>query len=76
MAEGKRLYRPAEAAETLGLSRARIYQLIASGEISSVKLGSSRRIASVDLDDFVNRLRLEHGADATAERQTPALATI
>ncbi len=69
MTEGKRLYRPAEAAETLGVSRARLYQLIAAGEIGSVKIGVSRRVPAVDLDAYVSRLRSEHGADAT-ERAT------
>ncbi len=74
MTEGKRLYRPAEAAETLGVSRARLYQLIAAGEIGSVKIGVSRRVPAVDLDAYVSRLRSQHGADG-AERQTPARAT-
>ncbi len=74
MSEAKRLYRPGEAAAALGVSRAKIYELLATGELGSVKIGVSRRIPSVDLDIFVSRLRSENGADATAERQMPALA--
>ena len=33
------LLRPEQAAESLGVSRARVYQLIAAGEIPVVKLG-------------------------------------
>jgi excisionase family DNA binding protein len=38
------LYRPKEAAAAIGLSPAKIYQLMASGEVPSVKIGKSRRI--------------------------------
>ena len=57
MVEGRILYRPTEAAETLGLSRTRLYQLLAAGEIGSVKIGTSRRIPAADLEAFVNRKR-------------------
>lgn len=56
-----RLLRPEEAAEYLALSRARIYELLASGQIESVNIGRSRRIPLAALDDFVNRLRAEGG---------------
>jgi excisionase family DNA binding protein len=49
MAEGKLLLRPTEAASALGVSRARLYQLLASGEINSVKIGASRRVPAVEL---------------------------
>jgi excisionase family DNA binding protein len=62
MAEGRILYRPTEAAETLGLSRTRLYQLLAAGEIGSVKIGTSRRIPAADLEAFVNRKRQEPAA--------------
>jgi excisionase family DNA binding protein len=44
------LYRPAEAAELLGISRSQAYSLIAQGVIESVKLGSSIRIPARALD--------------------------
>ena len=61
MKEGKLLYRPAEAAQSLGLSRTRVYQLMQAGTLVSVKVGSSRRIPAADLDAFVRRLRDENG---------------
>ena len=61
MGEEKLLYRPVEAAESLGISRARLYQLIATGELGSVKIGVSRRIPAVDMDRYVERLRDEQG---------------
>lgn len=71
MGEGKLLYRPAEAAETLGISRARLYQYIASGELGSVKLGASRRVPAGDLTAFVERLCSQQNAKAS-ELTVPA----
>lgn len=39
------LLRPAEVAESIGVSRARAYELIAAGEIPSVKIGTSIRVS-------------------------------
>jgi excisionase family DNA binding protein len=36
------LLRPAEAAIALGISRSRVYELLAAGELPCVELGSSR----------------------------------
>ena len=52
----KILLRPEEAAKRLGVSRARLYQLLAAGEIASLKIGSSRRVPVAELDRFVDRL--------------------
>lgn len=38
------LYRPAEAADAIGVSRSRIYELIASGEVPSVRVGRTLRV--------------------------------
>jgi len=38
------LYRTHEAAEAIGVSRARAYQLIAAGVLPSVKVGGSIRV--------------------------------
>lgn len=45
------------AAKRLGCSRSTIYRLIKSGELSSVTIGRSRRIAESDLRDFIDRHR-------------------
>lgn len=56
------LLRPGEAAAVLGMSRSTIYELMASGEIPSIKVaGRSRRIATKDLVDYVDALRREQG---------------
>ncbi len=51
------LYRPEEGAQMLGLSRARMFELLASGSVESVKIGRSRRIPHAALEDYVSRLR-------------------
>lgn len=63
MQESRRLYRADEAAEELGISRARLYRFLAAGEIASVKIGASRRIPASALDAFVARLCEEQGCD-------------
>ena len=37
----------------LGVSRAKVYELMASGELRSVRVGGSRRICVDDLDTFI-----------------------
>ena len=43
------LLRVGEAAECLGISRSKCYELIASGDLPSIKLGQSVRIPLKDL---------------------------
>lgn len=57
----KLLHTADEAADTLGISRSRIYELMAAGHLEFVKLGRSRRIPREALEAFVTRLR-EEGA--------------
>jgi excisionase family DNA binding protein len=44
-----------EAAEFLRLSRAKIYQLLETGELASVHFGRSRRIPRAALYDYAER---------------------
>ncbi|MET9275410.1 helix-turn-helix domain-containing protein [Kribbella sp. NPDC003557] len=53
MQDIKLLYRVPEAAQALGISRAKVYQLIQSGALRSVKIDSSRLIRAADLMEFV-----------------------
>ena len=53
MAVERILYRPSEAAEAIGVSRSRVYELIASGEIPSIKVGSVRRVPVRELLEWV-----------------------
>jgi excisionase family DNA binding protein len=52
-----RLLTIAQAAERLGLSRSKLYELIAAGEISTVRIGRSRRIIPDDLASFIDSRR-------------------
>jgi excisionase family DNA binding protein len=49
------LYRPAEAADAIGVSRARAYELIAAGVIPSIKIGSSIRVPVEALRAWIDR---------------------
>ena len=48
-----------EAARALGIGRTRMFELIRSGEVPSIKLGRSRRIRPEDLEQYVERLATE-----------------
>jgi excisionase family DNA binding protein len=58
----KLLLTPEEAAEALSISRSKLYELLAEGQIESIRIGSSRRIPVRGLDEFVDRCRT--GIDA------------
>jgi excisionase family DNA binding protein len=47
------LFRPDEAAQRLGIGRTKVYELMARGELRSVKIGAARRISATALADFV-----------------------
>jgi excisionase family DNA binding protein len=42
--DGRLMLRPAEAADAIGVSRSKAYELIGSGVIPSVRLGGSVRV--------------------------------
>ena len=50
------LYRVSEVASALGLSRAKVYELINSGALRAVRIDGARRIRAVDLEAFVASL--------------------
>lgn len=52
----KLLVTPEEAAEMLGVSRSRIFDLTRSRELMSVQIGHSRRIPLAALREYVERL--------------------
>jgi excisionase family DNA binding protein len=64
---GRLLYRPIEAAEQLGISRTKLYELIAAGEIPAVVVGKRMRIPVSALREWVER--------RVAEVQTSALSS-
>jgi excisionase family DNA binding protein len=58
-AASRLLYRVSEAAVVLSLSRAKVYELIKSGALRSVRVGGARRITAADLEIFVASLGKE-----------------
>ncbi|WP_434591963.1 helix-turn-helix domain-containing protein [Streptomyces sp. A5-4] len=46
----------AEAARRIGIGRTKLYEYVASGEITSVKIGRLRRIPAEAVNDFLTRL--------------------
>lgn len=48
-------YRVPEAADAIGISRAKAYELIASGELPSVRIGSSVRVPVEALRAWLSR---------------------
>jgi excisionase family DNA binding protein len=51
-----------EAAETLAIPRSKLYELLASGAISSIRIDGSRRIPVTALEEYVSRLLAERTA--------------
>lgn len=51
------LLTPEEAAAALGICRTKVYELMGTGKLESVRIGTSRRIAVAALEEFVQRLR-------------------
>ena len=50
------LFKPEQGALVLGIGRSKIFELMATGEIPSVRIGRSRRISRQALEDYVARL--------------------
>lgn len=52
--------------QELGVSHATIYRLLATGDLASFKVGRCRRVAAVDLQDFIERQRVRAASDGWA----------
>lgn len=46
-----------DAARMIGVGRTKLYELIAAGEVETVKLGKATRITTASLHDLVRRQR-------------------
>ena len=51
-----------EAAETLAISCSKLYELLTSGAIASIRIDGSRRIPVTALEEYVSRLLAERTA--------------
>ena len=61
--EDRLLYRVPEVALILNISRSKVYELFASGELESVKIDRTRLVRSTDLHTYVDQL---HTVDKSA----------
>ncbi|PWU53380.1 transcriptional regulator [Micromonospora globispora] len=50
----KLCYTAREAATLLSVSRTKVYELLASGQLRSIRIGRSRRIAADELRRFIS----------------------
>jgi excisionase family DNA binding protein len=53
----KLLLTPEQAADVLSIGRTKLYELLATGELTSIRLGGSRRIPADAIRQFVADLR-------------------
>jgi len=51
------LLKPAEAAEMLAIGRTRIYEMLACGELPSLRIGRSIRVPVAALEQWVEKRR-------------------
>jgi excisionase family DNA binding protein len=49
-----------DAAHRLGISRSMMYELIAAGEVETLRIGRPRKVSVEALSAFVDRQRLRH----------------
>jgi excisionase family DNA binding protein len=56
------LMKPEEAAQMLGIGRTKVYELIRSGALRSVRIGGLRRISAIALAEFVAELEQQEEA--------------
>ena len=53
----KLLLTPTEAASALGIGRSKLYELLQTGELASVRIGACRRVPAEALHSFLLTLR-------------------
>jgi excisionase family DNA binding protein len=75
------LYSVEDAADMLGIGRTFMFQLIATGEINSLKIGRRRKVSRDALDAYIARLYAQQAspsaaaADNSAPKPTAAPST-
>ena len=53
MSSDRLAYRVGEAAQMIGISRSKMYELIASGNVPTIKIGASVRIPAEALREWI-----------------------
>jgi excisionase family DNA binding protein len=61
------LYRVSDVAACLSLSRTKVYELVRSRTLPSVRIGGARRVRGVDLAAYVDSLARVASLDPLAE---------
>jgi excisionase family DNA binding protein len=51
-----------EAAEALAISRSKLYELLTTGTVASIRIDGSRRIPLTSLEEYVSKLLAERKA--------------
>lgn len=64
------LLRPNEAAELLAVGRSKLYELIAAGDVSAIKIGRSLRVPAAALERRVAERAAPAGEDDGTEVTT------
>ena len=64
-----------QAASALSICRTKVYELLRTGQLESVLIGSSRRIPVAALDEYVERLRRSSDFHAQMRRQADRSAS-
>lgn len=67
------LLRPEQAAEAIGVSWSRLYEMLARGELTSITVGRSRRVPVDALRHWLAR-RLDEQASVDERRAEPIAA--
>jgi len=62
------LLTPEDAAELLAVGRTKLYELLRTGELESVRIGAARRIPAAALNAYVDQLRRDEIADLDGYR--------
>ena len=62
------LLTPEDAAELLAVGRTKLYELLRTGAIESVRIGAARRVPAAALTAYVDQLRRDEAADADGYR--------
>ncbi|MCG8914831.1 helix-turn-helix domain-containing protein [Actinokineospora sp. PR83] len=52
----RKLYRVEEVARIMQIGRSKVFDLMRSGELASVKIGGSRRVPARAIDSYLDRL--------------------
>jgi excisionase family DNA binding protein len=63
----KLLYRVGDVAACLSLSRTKVYELVRSGTLPSVRIGGARRVRGADLAAYVDSLERVATVEELAE---------